>query len=314
MTTEKINIYDEITNKIITALEDGVNPWARSWKSSSLGPVRNAVSGRPYRGVNSLLLSLTSLVAGHLDPRWLTLKNANQLGGRVRKGQKGTSIVFWKFISKENAGHENGEEHPVDGEDNNRKVFPFARRYTVFNVEQCDGLELEALELDGLEVLIVDESEMNEKAETIMALPNLQHGGDRACYLPSSDKIFMPPRSSFPTLNHYYATGYHEITHWVKHPSRLDRDFNRRFKVAKEAKAMEELVAEIGAAFLGAHTGVPFEEMQHPEYIGSWLQALKNDNKAIFTAATKAQTSTDFVLDKAGISVQGSNLPEAAEA
>lgn len=313
MTTEKINIYDEITAKIITALEDGVNPWARSWKSSSLGPLRNAVSGRPYRGINTLVLSLTSMVAGYLDPRWLTLKNANQLGGRVRKGQKGTPIVFWKFISKEE-GHEGGEEQPANGEDENRKVFPFARRYTVFNVEQCDGLELEALELDGLEGFEIDETETNEQAEKILALPNLQHGGDRACYLPSADKIFMPPRSAFTTLNHYYSTGYHEITHWTKHPSRLDRDFDRRFKVPKEAKAMEELVAELGAAFLGGHTGVPFEDMQHPEYIGSWLQSLKNDNKAIFTAAAKAQTATDFVLDKAGISVQGSNLPEAAEA
>ena len=312
MTTEKINIYDEITNKIIAALEDGMNPWARPWKSSSLGPLRNAVFGRPYRGVNTLMLSLTSLVAGYLDPRWLTLKNANQLGGRVRKGQKGTSIVFWKFISKEE-GHEGGEE-PVDGGDENRKVFPFARRYTVFNVEQCDGLELEALELDGLEDFEIDESEVNEPAERIMALPTLQQGGDKACYLPTADKIFMPPRPSFPTLNHYFAIGYHEICHWTKHPSRLDRDFNRRFKVAREAKAMEELVAEIGAAFLGAHTGVPFEDMQHPEYIGSWLQALKNDNKVIFTAAAKAQAAADFVLVKAGISIQGSNLPEAAEA
>lgn len=307
MTTEKINIYDEVTQKIITALEDGVTPWTRSWKS--LGALRNAVSGRSYRGINTLLLSISSLAQGFSDPRWLTFKNADQLGGKVRKGQKGTMIVFWKFVTKAQDGEENfdGEDH----EDGSGKKFAFARRYTVFNVEQCDGLKLEALTLDDLE-LELEETELNEQAEAILALPVLHHGGDRACYMPSADQIFMPQRSSFESLNHYYATGFHETCHWTKHPSRLDRDFKQRFKVEKEARAMEELVAEIGAAFLGAHTGVPFEGMQHPEYIGSWIKVFQGNNKAIFTATSHAQKAADFIIDQAGLLIPESDLPVAA--
>jgi antirestriction protein ArdC len=154
-------------------------------------------------------------------------------------------------------------------------------------------------------------NECNELAEQILALPKLKHGGNKACYLPAPDVVILPPRSTFEHPDFYFSTGYHEIVHWTGHPNRLARTFGSRFGDLNYA--FEELVAEIGAAFLGAHTGIPFETMRHPDYIHHWLQILKDDSKAIFTAAAKSQNAADFVLGKAGIvGVQEETLPAAA--
>ena len=144
-----------------------------------------------------------------------------------------------------------------------------------------------------------DVDECNQLADQILALPNLKHGGHKACYLPGPDMVLLPHRSSFEHGDFYFSTGYHETIHWSGHPNRLNRVFGARF--GDFGYAFEELVAEIGAAFLGSHTGIPFENMRHPEYIHHWLQILQGDSKAIFTAAAKAQQAADFVLDKAGI-------------
>ena len=306
MNNAKTPIYEEITAKIINALENGVNPWAKPWQTVQYGPFRNAFTNRPYRGMNVLLLNLVALSRGHVDPRWLTFRNAEQLCGHVRKGEKGASILFWKFLPARNR---DGDVEPdaitEDGQE--RKLIPFARSYTVFNVEQCEGLDLPPLESDQMPVV----EECNELAERILALPKLKHGGNSACYLPVLDLILLPHRAHFEHTDFYFSAGYHETIHWTGHPSRLARSFGARF--GDLGYAFEELVAEIGAAFLGAHTEIPFENMRHPEYIHHWLQILKGDNKAIFTAAAKAQNAADFVLDKAGIvSVQEEPLSAAA--
>ena len=294
MNDQKISSYEEITAKIIIALEDGVNPWAKPWQSVHYGPFRNALTYRPYRGMNVLLLNLVALARGHVDPRWLTYRNAEQLGGHVCKGEKGASIVFWKFLP---ARDREGDAQPdaLTDDEQERKLIPFARSYTVFNVEQCEGLDLTPL----VEEEALDVDECNESAEQILALPNLKHGGNKACYLPGPDMVLLPHRSSFEQSDFYYATGYHEVCHWTGHSSRLNRVFGTRF--GDLGYAFEELVAEIGASFLGAQTGIPFENMRHPESIHHWLQILQGDSKAIFTAAAKAQQAADFVLDKAGI-------------
>ena len=295
MNNQKVSIYEEITAKIITALEDGVNPWAKPWQSVHYGPFRNALTNRPYRGMNVLLLNLVALSRGHVDPRWLTFRNAEQLGGYVRKGEKGASIVFWKFLP---ARDRDGDAAPdaLTDDEQERKLIPFARSYTVFNVEQCEGLNLPELE-PGVEIR--QDQEDNELAERILALPKLKHGGNSACYLPVPDLIILPHRVHFEHADFYFSAGYHETIHWTGHPSRLNRVCSTQF--GDLGYAFEELVAEIGAAFLGAHTGIPFENMHHPEYINQWLQILKGNSKAIFSAAAKAQHATDFVLDKAGI-------------
>ena len=305
MNDQKVSIYEEITAKIITALEDGVNPWAKPWQMVHYGPFRNALTNRPYRGMNVLLLNLVALARGHVDPRWLTFRNVEQLGGHVRKGEKGASVVFWKFLPARDRG---GDAKPdaLTDDDQERKLIPFARSYTVFNVEQCEGLTLPPLVEEAPDV-----DECNQLAEQILALPNLKHGSNKACYLQVPDMVLLPHRSSFEHGDFYYATGYHEICHWTGHPDRLNRVFGIRF--GDLGYAFEELVAEIGAAFLGAHTGIPFENMRHPEYIHYWLQILQGDSKAIFTAAAKAQYAADFVLGKAGIvGVQEETLPAAA--
>ncbi|KAB2891121.1 MAG: DUF1738 domain-containing protein [Desulfobulbaceae bacterium] len=282
-------------------------PWAKPWNAAQHGVFRNAITNRPYRGLNIMLLNLVAMLKGFVDPRWLTFRNAEKLGGNIRKGEKGVQVIFWKFLPTQSL-KEDGELDPdTDAtDDKERKVIPFARAYTVFNVEQCEGLDLPNLEVDDREIL-----EMNELAEKILALPVMKHGGGRACYTPITDRIFMPNRATFDNLDFYYATAYHEVVHWTGHPDRLARTFGQRF--GDQNYAFEELVAEIGAAFLGAHTAIPFAEMRHPEYINSWLQILHADSKAIFTAAAKAQSAADFVLDKAGIiDCHETPLPAAA--
>ncbi|MDP2852349.1 MAG: zincin-like metallopeptidase domain-containing protein [Gallionella sp.] len=293
--TDKPNIYETVTAKIITSLEDGVIPWAKPWDAVKYGVFRNAVTNRPYRGLNTMLLNLTAMMQGYVDPRWLTFRNAETLGGNVKKGEKGVTVIFWKFLPKRGQVDDDGLiPEPEDDNGQERKVIPFARAYTVFNVEQCEGLDLPALE----PAEAVDK-ETNELAEAILALPVIKYFGGRAFYSPSADVITLPPRSAFENLDLFYGTAFHEIVHHSGHPSRLNRTFGKRF--GDRDYAFEELVAEIGAAFLGAHATIPFEEMRHPEYINSWLEILKGDSKAIFTAAAKAQSAADFVLDKAGV-------------
>ena len=299
---QKKSIYETITEKIIDSLETGVTPWARPWEANQYGIHRNAVTDRPYRGLNILLLNMVAMIKGFVDPRWLTFRNTEKLGGHVKKGEKGVGIIFWKFVLAKQDGANNVE---TGSEDDDQKVIPLVRMYTVFNVEQCEGLKIAKLEKEEIN----DSS--HPDSERILGVPTIKHGGSRAYYSKSRAFIALPVKDSFESLEFYYSTAFHEIVHWSGHKSRLNRKFGNRF--ADQDYAFEELVAEIGSAFLGANTGISFEEMRHPEYINSWLQILKKDSRAIFTAAAKAQTAADFVLDKAGLFVsEDDQLPAAA--
>lgn len=304
-TNEKKSMYQEITDRIIEALQAGVIPWARPWDAARYGEHRNALTSRPYRGLNVMLLNLVAMTKGFADPRWLTYRNAEKLGGHVKKGETGVGVVFWKFLpAKGQQGQDDDLVSDLDG--NERKVIPLARMYTVFNVEQCEDLDLPSLEAAG-----AYEDTENPEAEMILSLPAMKHGGGRAYYSKAHDFIALPIREAFENLHFYYSSAYHEIMHWTGHPARLNRQFGKRF--GDRDYAFEELVAEIGAAFLGASTGIPFEEMRHLGYIDSWLRILAEDNRAIFTAAAKAQTAADFVLDKVGlVAREEEHLPEAA--
>ena len=284
---EKVNIYESVTARLIEALEKGVNPWRKPWNCLQYGVLRNADTNRPYRGLNTLLLNMATMAGGYSDPRWLTYKNAEKLGGTVKKGEKGTQIIFWNFLSV--------DKNNTDPDAKDKKI-PFARAYTVFNVEQCEGIKVAPLDVPQ-----TVQGEVNEIAERIIANVGVISKGTRAFYSPSSDTVTLPPAAIFESLELYYSTFYHEAAHRTGHPSRLDRDFSGRF--GDEAYAFEELVAEIGASFLCSCTGIPLEKMRHPEYIASWLKVLKNDNKAIFTAAGKAQNAVDFILDELGAPV-----------
>ena len=288
---EKFNLYQHITDKIIGALEKGVGPWIRPWDDSDVqfGLHRNAVSDHVYRGINVLLLNLVAFEKGYTDPRWVTFNDARKLGGYINKGEKHTKIVFWKFLELKD---KTGNVPDTDGSES-KKVIPLLRFYRVFNVAQCSNLNLKEIpkpEEGNIEV------DTNNLAETILSLPTIRYGGTKAAYYPSHDFIQMPPKQSFENLNLFFAVGFHEIVHWTGIESRLNRTFGKRF--GDSQYAFEELVAEIGSAFLGGHAGLPFQEMRHPEYIKSWIDTLKADNRAIFTACRMAQAASDFVLEK----------------
>lgn len=280
---QKINVYQEVTDTIISALESNVAPWIKPWKTTNNGVLRNATTNRPYRGINTLLLTVSSITSGYADPRWLTYKNAQSLGGTVSKGQKGTKIIFWNFIETDDPNNPS-----------TKQTIPYARAYTVFNVEQCENVKVESISTH-----VIPDSEINDLAQSIVTIADIKHAGNNAGYTPSTDTIILPPFDSFNTTNDYYSTAFHEIAHWSGSDKRLKRDLKHRF--GSDAYAFEELVAEISCAFLCAFVGIQIEGVQCVEYIDSWLKRFKTDNRAIFTAVSKAQQATDFILEKAGL-------------
>ena len=294
----KGNIFQEVTQKIIDSLRKGVGPWMKPWDPArSDGVHKNAVSGRPYRGINVLLLNLRAVEKGFESPLWLTFRDARKLGGHIRKGEKGVRIVFWKF---KEAPELDPEGQPVLNDQGSPVVrtFVFGRSYVVFNSEQCEGLNLKKWE----EEPDPDPVDLVAGAEKILELADVRFGGPRAAYNRRLDSVVLPSRKAFKSQEDFYATGLHEMTHWTGHESRLNREFGKRF--GDQAYAFEELVAEIGSALLGAHIGLPIERLQHPEYIGNWIEVLEGDKscKAVFTAARKAQEACDYLLDAAGLS------------
>jgi len=291
----KNNLYKKITDQIIQALENGeFAKWVQPWNN---GLPYNAFSGHRYRGINQLILGIKSYVKGYDDPRWITFKQANKKGGKVKKGEKSTLIVFWKFIEMP---EDDNPELPE--EEQTVKVVPIARAYRVFNVAQCEGLKLRPLEKNYYD--------LDTFTEQLLALPEIQWGGTMACYVPSEDIIRLPQKENFIHAEGFKEVFYHELVHWTAHEDRLARDLKGRFGDARYA--MEELVAELGSAFLMAHIGVPLTQTQHTAYLDSWLEVFRKDNRAIFTAARRAQDACDFLLKSAGLAKHEQGLKKAA--
>ena len=277
------DLYQSVTDQIIAALEAGTQPWVCPWQGGAgdLAPA-NLASGRPYRGINVLLLNLRAMSCGYGTNRWMTFQQACSLGASVRKGEHGTSIVFFKM-------HEVGiGDAPVTVD---RKVIPLLRSFTVFNAAQIDGLP------EALQPAPQASPDWNacDVAEVILnaSQAQIRHGGARAFYAPSLDVIQLPERSAFANATDYYGTALHELTHWTGHPDRCNRVLTSRAHI--EAYAFEELVAEMGSAFLTNYCGLP-GQLQHASYIDSWLQALRSDKRLIFTAASQAQKAADYLL------------------
>lgn len=273
------DIYQTVTDRIIASLEAGTPPWIAPWRDGSAMP-SNLATGKPYRGINVLMLHMEAMSHGHNNSRWLTFKQANELGARIRKGEHGTQIVFYKM-------REVGEKPEAD--EDQKRVVPMLRTYTVFNSSQLEFLP-ERFELRASPAW----QPVGEAEELLWSTGAVvRHGGNRAFYSPSEDVITLPPQTWFDDADSYYATALHELTHWTGHPSRLARALGRRHGM--DAYAAEELVAEMGAAFLCAHCGLP-GRMEHASYIDSWLDALKRDKRLIFVAAGAAQKAADYVL------------------
>ncbi len=278
---QKRNIRKEVTDTIIAALESGVAPWVKPWKSANGGLPQKQDTGQPYRGVNVLLLMWAGMAYGSSE--WYTFKQAQTRGGQVRKGEKGTMVVFWKLLTKT-------EKDEFTGEDVERNI-PILRHFMVFNRDQIDGLpEIEVEEVPDFERHEAAESTIEETGATIT------YGSNAAFYQPGSDSIGMPAREAFDNPETFYSTSFHELVHWTGSKDRLDRNHKGRF--GGEDYAFEELVAEIGSAFLCAEHKID-GALQHPSYIAHWIKGLKDDVNAIFSASKLAQDAADLIQEGA---------------
>ncbi|MFO1152048.1 MAG: zincin-like metallopeptidase domain-containing protein [Rhodospirillales bacterium] len=284
----KQSLYDKVTDSIIRELETGVAPWVKPWRAGAedVSLPCNGATSREYSGINIPVLWSEALRKGYHLPRWLTFRQAKELGGHVRKGEQGTTVVFVKHLTRREG--ETNEDDDTSARGSWRRSV--LRSFTVFNVAQCDGLPERLRE----PLASRPEGERHQAAERFLVAigADVRHGGNRAFYSPSHDVVSLPPFTAFESAGHYYATSFHEHVHWSGSERRLAREFGKRF--GDRAYAAEELVAELGAAFLCAHLRLE-GRLRHAEYIGSWLDLLKDDNRAVFTAASKASQAADFL-------------------
>lgn len=272
----RTDIYQTVTDSIISALEAGVKPWTCPWQrvAGMSGLPSNYATGTAYSGMNIMLLWYSASEQGFSDPRWMTYKQAQVEGGQVRKGEHGTVAIFYTTLEKENDAGE------IDH-------IPMLKTFTVFNVEQIDGLPLTAETFKPL-----------PQAENMFRSSgaNIIEKGQNAFFRPSTDEVWLPERHLFSDAANFYATGLHELVHWSGGKIRLNREMKGRF--GSEDYAFEELIAEMGSAFLMADLGI-VGEVQHESYIASWLKALKNDKRYIFKAASAASKAHRYLMDKA---------------
>lgn len=301
----KSDVYQSVTDRIIAALEAGTVPWRRPWRTRpGAGIPVNARNGRPYRGVNVLLLGL----AGYGDPRWGTFKAWKELGASVRKGEKGTRVILWKPVRQNEEAREAGKSD-----------YLLLRDYVVFNAEQVDGAPALPEQPEG------KPWEPDERAQAIAdgylgspwgsaaGAPGYRSGGSAATYSPLLDKVTMPAVDDFDSADGFYATLFHELIHSTGHESRLDRIEPALF--GSDPYAREELVAELGASMLAGIAGLATAGgEQNAAYIQSWLRALKNDRKLIVQAAAQAQKAADLILGTTFDAEQVEAAPELAAA
>jgi antirestriction protein ArdC len=288
MTTVRSDIYTRVTDRILADLEKGVRPWLQPWNAGhAAGPITRPLraSGQPYKGVNVLMLWTSAMAQHFASPIWMTFKQAKELNANIRKGSKGSPVVYSDCITRTETTDDGGEQE--------RDIY-FMKEYHVFNVEQIDGLPPHFYAATATPL---DPALRNDAAERFFANTgaDIRHGGHQAFYAPGPDVVQMPPFAAFRDAESYASTLAHEMTHWTKHPSRLDRDFGRT-KFGDEGYAREELVAEIGAAFLCCDLGItPEPRDDHAAYLDHWLRVLKEDKRAIFQASAHAQRAVDFL-------------------
>lgn len=299
MTTNKReSLFNNVTLKIIDALKQGVKPWQKTWTTEGCGGFpQNAITGRKYSGINVFLLWLEAYYHDYRSNRWLTFKQAIDAGGKVKKGEKSTLVVMCKPFKA--AKLSDKDEPIIDTEGN--EVFEdklYTTGFHVFNIDQCENLPGSITKIP--EQKLIDDVSRNNLIEQFIEATqiNIKHKyQSKAYYRPSTDNIMMPLANQFNSINDYYATLFHEMVHATGHKNRLNREgiVNTNNSIDKQCYAFEELVAEMGAAFLCAEFGVE-GEMQHESYMASWLQILENDNHAIFKASRLAREAFEFLI------------------
>jgi len=282
-----MNVYEIVTEKIVKLLEQGIVPWRKPWTSTGLP--RNLVSKKPYRGINYFLLSASKYVS----PLWLTYRQANELGGHIRKGEESTAVVFWKIEDAKRGTND------LDTEKNRRRFL--LRYYRLFNLEQC---ELPQAVLEKLPKIETHEHDPIEAAEKIIAgMPNppeIQHAGSKAFYSSITDRITLPPRELFISAEEEMATEFHEISHATGSPKRLNREsIAEAAPFGSEIYAAEELVAEMSAAYLCAEARIsPAVIDNQAAYVAGWLKKLRDDRRLVVHAAAQAQKAADYILGR----------------
>jgi len=281
------NVQQEVTDRILAEMQQGKLPWVQPWsgRGSNAMP-RNAITKRAYSGANVVLLWLSP----YASQDWITYKQAQELGGNVKKGEKGTHIIYASQVKGK------------DKETQEDKSFFMLKSYTVFNIEQCEGIDLNAQP-----VASINQDQRDRGCDAFMASTgaDIRHGEGRAYYRQAGDYIMLPPYEMFKSGVGYYETALHELVHWTGAEARCNRQFGKRF--GDRAYAAEELVAELGAAFMCAEFG--YDAMtQHAAYIQNWIELLKDDPKAFITAASKASQAVEYLREVA----LNQDLPMAA--
>lgn len=284
----KKEVIDRVNNIILAEMEKGIAPWRKPW--SGYGPASNPTTGKRYRGINALTLNI---LAGCRKPFYLTYKQATAAGGKVRKGSKGFPVVFWNFhrIEKE-----------IDGE-KYAKTVPFLKHYTVFNIEDCDGLNIHIQEPSR--IVFEPISYCQEIVEAMPQAPRINHGGDRAAYNSGLDLVRIPEPETFISSAAYYSTLFHELAHSTGHPTRLNRKLGNEFGTVEYAK--EELIAELAASYVCHEAGIDMPELneQSASYLAGWCRNLRQDPLLFVKSAGKAQRAAEWILN---------DKPEAEEA
>lgn len=278
-------IYREVTDRIASKLEQGVNPWRKTWYCTEDGGITspcNFVSKRPYNGINTIILA----AEGFDSPYWLTFKECSDLGGKVKKGEHSTMIIFWTFVKVQNP----------DNEEDKEKLVPFLRYYNVFNVRQCEGLNVPECEpVEGTNHII-------EKCETIVQgyrnPPAIRFIGSQPCYIPALDVIEIPAITNFVDSENYYDTLFHELGHSTGAAKRLDREGITSPTFGSDRYAFEELIAELTAAFLCGFAGIENKVLDNETaYLKGWAAKLRDNEKWLITAGGKAKHAIDYILN-----------------
>lgn len=278
-----MKVYEIITNIILTKLEEGTVPWQKPWNTRETMP-RNLLSKKAYQGINAFILGCQH----YSSPYWLTFKQCKDLGGSIRKGEQGTPVVYWNWLEIE----EDGEME---------KKVPFMRYYTVFNVAQCENISTDKMPITTETVNnYMDKIEQCEGiVDNCKDKPQIRHGKQQACYMPFFDLVHMPALESFIHSEEYYSTLFHELTHSTGHEKRLNRQgITEIAPFGTPLYSKEELVAEMGAAFLCGFAGIEYATIDNSAaYVQGWLKKLKNDKKLVIIAATQAQKAANYILN-----------------
>ncbi len=283
-----LDIYQAVTDRILELLDQGTVPWRKPFSGNGgQGLPKNLISDKDYRGINVFLLAVTAMLEGYDSPYWLTFKQAKARDAHVRKGEKGSLVIFWKqYATKDKTTGE-----PIS--------VPVLRHYKVFNAQQCEGLELPAAaESETEETPFEPIIEAMNIVDGYKDAPTIEHGGSRAYYRPSDDLVRIPDPRDFESNASYYTTLFHELVHSTGHTKRLDRGINTKIAAfGSPDYSKEELVAEMGAAFISAAAGISNETIeQSAAYIESWKKKLKGDKKLVVQAAGAGQRAADWIL------------------